>query len=363
MTRTDSAQEEQLGLPYWTMIWAICVVVDESKCLDTPIWEFLIICEHLPFSLGYKLILRRLLVHRNLAIWRWYPFTFAAVICEADDPCSVDSAWDPESSFTTSPRSTTRPLYFWCFVSNSAFFEWHVSINEAKWTVAPFVLAASITSFLLLTFVRFHAEICSDFFPLLVHCCLCCRNFHGLGHRNKFVYQIVMLQWIVSFSCTIHLDTLTFEFSTSLERPPFFSVQADAASAACPVQSGSPATTSITFAAVIHKANDPCSVHTAYAPESSLTLSPRSTTRPLDFWCLNSTTAFFRWHKSINEAKWMLLLSICASLKDILFVFNFIQLPCLNFLELCPFFKHCCFRILNFHRLEHRKICSPECNE
>ena len=38
--RTDSAQEEQLGLPYWTMILAICVVVDESKCLDTPILEF-----------------------------------------------------------------------------------------------------------------------------------------------------------------------------------------------------------------------------------------------------------------------------------------------------------------------------------
>ena len=38
--RTDSAQEEQLGLPYWTMILAICVVVDESKCLDIPIWEF-----------------------------------------------------------------------------------------------------------------------------------------------------------------------------------------------------------------------------------------------------------------------------------------------------------------------------------
>ena len=64
--RTDSAQEEQLGLPYWTMILAICVVVDESKCLDTPILDFFIICEHLPFSLGYKLILRLLLV---LAIW------------------------------------------------------------------------------------------------------------------------------------------------------------------------------------------------------------------------------------------------------------------------------------------------------
>ena len=37
--RTDSFQEERLGLPYWTMILAIRVVVDESKCLDTPIWE------------------------------------------------------------------------------------------------------------------------------------------------------------------------------------------------------------------------------------------------------------------------------------------------------------------------------------
>ena len=38
-------QEERLGFPYWTMISAICVVVDESKCLDIPIWEFLTICE------------------------------------------------------------------------------------------------------------------------------------------------------------------------------------------------------------------------------------------------------------------------------------------------------------------------------
>ena len=67
---TDFAQEERLGLPYWTMIWAIRVMVDESKGLDTPIWEFSTICEHLPFSLGYKLILRLLLVHRNLAIWK-----------------------------------------------------------------------------------------------------------------------------------------------------------------------------------------------------------------------------------------------------------------------------------------------------
>ena len=28
-------------------------MVDESKCLDTPILEFSTICEHLPFLLGY----------------------------------------------------------------------------------------------------------------------------------------------------------------------------------------------------------------------------------------------------------------------------------------------------------------------
>ena len=39
---------------YWTMILAICVVVDESICLDIPIWEFSIILEHPPFYVGNK---------------------------------------------------------------------------------------------------------------------------------------------------------------------------------------------------------------------------------------------------------------------------------------------------------------------
>ena len=43
------------------------------------------------------------------------------------------------------------------------FFRWHMSIKDAKRTVAPDVLASSITSFLLLTFVKFHAEIVSNF--------------------------------------------------------------------------------------------------------------------------------------------------------------------------------------------------------
>ena len=74
--RTDSVQEERLGLPYWTMIFAICVVEDESKCLDTPILEFSIICEHLPFLLEFQLILRLLLVHRNPAIWLFCLLSF-----------------------------------------------------------------------------------------------------------------------------------------------------------------------------------------------------------------------------------------------------------------------------------------------
>ena len=50
------------------------------------------ICEHLPFLLGYKQILRLLLVPRYQAIWRWYPWFLAPVIWDADDPCSVNTA-------------------------------------------------------------------------------------------------------------------------------------------------------------------------------------------------------------------------------------------------------------------------------
>ena len=47
--------------------------------------------------------------------------TFAAVTSDADEPCSVITLREPESSFAMSPRCTTRPLYFWKFGSNSEF--------------------------------------------------------------------------------------------------------------------------------------------------------------------------------------------------------------------------------------------------
>ena len=42
-----------------------------------------------------------------------------------------------------------------------------------------------------------------QFFPFLVHRCFCCRNFHSLRHRNKFVNQIVVLFGIFTLFCNM----------------------------------------------------------------------------------------------------------------------------------------------------------------
>ena len=59
------------------MIWAISVVVDESKSLDIPILEFSIIWEHPPAQPGSLEMIS---------------ITLAAVIFDAEDPCSVNTA-------------------------------------------------------------------------------------------------------------------------------------------------------------------------------------------------------------------------------------------------------------------------------
>ena len=93
------------------------------------------------------------------------PMTFAAVICDATEPCSVNTAYEPESSFTMSPRSTTLPLVLLILrfqlriLEMTEIHQWR-KVNFS----APFFLASSITSFLLLTYVRCHAGIFSSFF-------------------------------------------------------------------------------------------------------------------------------------------------------------------------------------------------------
>ena len=64
--RTDFAQEERLDLPYWTMILAICVLIDVSKYLGILTLEFWTMMVHLPFRPGCKLKLRQLLVLNTL---------------------------------------------------------------------------------------------------------------------------------------------------------------------------------------------------------------------------------------------------------------------------------------------------------
>ena len=160
--RRDFAQEERLALSYWTMISAICVVADESKCLDIPIWAFSTIREHLPFSLEYELILRLLLVHRNLAIWRWYPWFWRLLF----EMLKILVEWilhKNQNYLLQYHRGEQLDLCIFGVCPPIQLFTSDISINDAKWTVAPDVLASSITSFSLLTFVRFHSGIFSNF--------------------------------------------------------------------------------------------------------------------------------------------------------------------------------------------------------
>ena len=89
--RRDSVQEEQLSLRYWTMISAICVVVDESKCLDIPIWKFSVIWCILHFYLGISRYCVSCLSFASSNL-EMISMTFGAVIFDAGDPCSVNTA-------------------------------------------------------------------------------------------------------------------------------------------------------------------------------------------------------------------------------------------------------------------------------
>ena len=121
-----------------------------------------IICEHLPFSLGYKPILRLLLVHRNLAIWRWYPWSWRLSF----EMLKILVQWILRKTLNRLLQyhhGVQLDLCISLVLPPIQHFLDDKSFNDAKWTVATDVLASSITSFLLLTFVKFHAEIFSNF--------------------------------------------------------------------------------------------------------------------------------------------------------------------------------------------------------
>ena len=128
--------------------------------------------------------------------------TVAAVICNAEEPCSVNTAWEPESSFTMSPRSTIRLLYFWCCGSNSEFLRWQTSINVEKLTFFLSICASRMTSFWLLTLSNCQAGIVSSFFHSLATAAFASR-ISSLEASEKLVNQIVMGHRIIPFACDV----------------------------------------------------------------------------------------------------------------------------------------------------------------
>ena len=130
----------------------------------------------------------------------------------------------------------------------------------------------------------------SPLFPILVPTQLLRTVFpmrdHQLGFRINFVREVPQdLQCLTMISATcvvedvsLRLDFLTQKVLSNLGASSNVTwVQADTASAACPSQPRNLARASITVSAVIWDADEP------EAPESSLTMSPRSTTLPLYF--------------------------------------------------------------------------------
>ena len=100
----------------------------------------------------------------------------AAVIWDADDPGSVNSAYEPESSFAMSPQNTTRPL---CFLVPCLQFGILQMADVHQWGKLNFSALNSC-------FID-HIVLVSDFrqlprwyfllfFPLFLHCRLCIWN-------------------------------------------------------------------------------------------------------------------------------------------------------------------------------------------
>ena len=143
---------------YWifhTGTWfAPFVVGDEPKCLDTPIWVFSTISEHLPFSHGYKKILHQLLVPRTQAVLRWYSWLLllSFVMLMILVLWILHQIQNHLSQNRLGVQLDLRIFVALPPLRHSSYDK--CPSGEAKWTFAPFVLVSSITSFLLLTFIR-----------------------------------------------------------------------------------------------------------------------------------------------------------------------------------------------------------------
>ena len=175
-------------------------MVDESKCLDTPILEFSIILEHLTFWPGYRQItaLAACPVHPgNLDfccrhLWCWW--TLFCKYCVRPRIIFHNVA----SEYNSACVLLMLCLQFGILPMTDVHQRGKMNFNAFRpcfidhlWFVSDFCYVPRRSLF--------------KFLPFFIHCCFCCGYLHGLRHGNKFVYQIIMLQWIVPFSCNMVL--------------------------------------------------------------------------------------------------------------------------------------------------------------
>ena len=127
-----------------------------------------------------------------------------------------------------SPLSTTLAFCTSAIVVLAQhFLRWHMSINEAKWTLMLSLCASRISSFLLLT-SQIPCGNCLELFPFLVHGSLCIQNLHRLGTLgDKHMHQFIMCHRSESFPsnaifmcfglqrfCSLSRRLVGFHFST-----------------------------------------------------------------------------------------------------------------------------------------------------
>ena len=160
-------QEVPWGSPtVFQLFWSFFVVEEfRTKFQDTLLSAFVTIWELRSFWLEYTEIASLVLQPYQEAL-RWCPRTLPLGIWDSEAPCTVNTALYP-SSLTSSPRSTTRTLYFWRCFASSAFIMWQRSSKFAKRTGFQSFLAWRITSNFGLTFFTSNAGVVLNWFHSL----------------------------------------------------------------------------------------------------------------------------------------------------------------------------------------------------
>ena len=128
-----------------------------------------------------SLFLKILPCHLHLGIWFFLPFAVLILL----------PRWFFEDKF---PMRPPFPIL------QSLRLEYILSNCSKVNFLFVFFCASRITS---LTFFGCHVGIVSSFFPLLVHCSFCIRNFHRLEYRKIFVNHNVIGHRSKTFACNV----------------------------------------------------------------------------------------------------------------------------------------------------------------